>query len=154
MAISWADAAASAHKPDGVARYQRALDQLAELDPLVRSFAAAVNDAGHWPTSYGSPDVLSTNRSGGRQVATSGGRLVQIAPELERWSIFDGTSYLPIVDFHDDGRVRFGFDVTERMQVIDSPDFSKWMNAVDEACKWVPQELVWFLRRHDIPVPE
>lgn len=153
MAISWADAVAAAHKPDGVAVYQRALDQLAELEPLVRSFATAVDDAGHWPTWDGSQTVLSTAPFRGRQVQVAPG-VVQVAPGVERWSIFRNTSNFPIVDVHDDGRVRFGFHLTERTQVIDSPDFYEWMNAIDEACEWVPQELVWFLRRHDIPVPE
>jgi hypothetical protein len=148
MAITWSDAIADVDNADDAARYDRAVQQVRELDGLVQSFAAAVIESGKWPMeARGEYDVTlvpTSLRTAFREP------LVWVYPDgtwgLDAGGVFGYLVKLPtggVPDFYRPGRT----------SVISSPDFDARMVAIDDSKNWVPRELVAYLRRNGIDIP-
>lgn len=157
MAISWSDAVRDADKSDDLQRYRRAVDQVNDLEPLVKSFADAVRRAGKWPQVYVSDysdqmadSMLATDRD-------TDARHVWIYPD-GLWGIKLGRSARKKVEGHlvrkrpgEEPDFWHGGGPTT---TIASEDFGARMNAMDKTKDWVPRALVAYLRAQDIPIPE
>jgi hypothetical protein len=153
MAISWSAAVADADNPDDLQRYQRAVSQVCDLEPLVLSFADAVRKAGKWPQRNVSEYSV---RMEYQQLRTLDERHIWIYPE-GLWGItlgYDSSKGLTGILFkkkpgeeptfwHDGGRT-----VT-----IAAEDFGARMDAMEETKDWVPRALVGYLRSENIPIP-
>ena len=153
MAISWSDAVSDADDSNAIARYQRAISQVHDLEPLVRSFIRAVADSGKWPhVTAGEYDSTLVPAS----LQTRFG-----FTERHVWCYIDGhwglnTSSKEIrgilVNFHSSGQIDLGGS-SEMTTVISAPNFDLVISEMEATKDWVPKELVAYLRRSDIPIP-
>jgi hypothetical protein len=151
MAISWSDAVADADDPSDLARYERAVSQIRELEPLMASFIEAVKSAGAWPWTYDDNGARMSPGAVTTRSALSTERRVTALHDGSWWLADDGdrTSFVSV---HPGHPVAFGRD-TDPARIVSSSDFDRILDAIDRTKDWVPRELVGFLRDRGIPIP-
>lgn len=145
MAISWSDAVADADNSGDRERYRRAVAQVADLEPLIASFAKAVRDSGKWPHG---------------RIETRAGqdRHVWVYPD-GTWGIELGAKGYAegilgyLVKKIPSGGPVFGNSGLRESATIAAEDFGARMDAMEQTKDWVPRELVAYLRTYDIPIP-
>lgn len=157
MPITWSAAVEEANSSDRATRYRRALQQLQDLDPLVRSFWRAVHESQKWPqqdmgndtcVNMQPAETMSTGEAWRRE------RHVKIDRDTGSWWLIEYES-----DHH--GRYLGGIaqGVGPRMgktaaDVIAEVDFDAHLDSIEQSKDWVPLQLLGWLQTHGIPVPD
>jgi hypothetical protein len=149
MAITWSEAVADADNADDAARYERAVAQALELDPLIQDFIVAVIEAGKWP--------MAARSDWDQTPAPSQLRIGASAREIRAdadgsWRLVVGKLVGGVVSFEPGHRPWIGH-YQDRSSAVASNDFDALTAAMDETKDWVPRELVAYLRREKIPLP-
>ncbi|MFB2580896.1 hypothetical protein ACEXQD_06565 [Herbiconiux sp. P15] len=168
MGISWTDAVRDADDADAWAQVRRALQQACDLEPLIYSFAKAINDSGKWPRT-GHYDEWNGNQwkdTGPAVVDTRGDvagygavRRVCVRPD---GSWFIAIPYQEAKDKGmEDDRIAFGAPGSSpRLSrgddnlFVTSRGFAAHVAEMEQSKDWVPRELVAYLRANGIPIPK
>lgn len=154
MVISWSDAVKDADNSDDLQRYERAVQQANDLEPLIISFGEAVRRAGQWPQNVHEWSDVRTDAT----LNTRGwdDRHVWLAPDGQ-WGLNLGTAgrSLGISGSLMNKRFRqepmFGY--REKTVTLAAEEFHARMDAMEQTKDWVPRELVAYLRMSGIPIP-
>jgi len=155
--VSWADAVGSAVSPEARRKYDLAVSQVRELDPLVRDFIRLVKQSGKWPMAEKS-EYDSARVPRALHATYSGERNVTVDASGDSWFIrdfVDGPSGYPdlVVAYRPGDVIEIGFQCRTMLDTISHRQFDLFCAAVARAADWAPRNLVNYLQRENIPIP-